>query len=40
MTGHTWAAKARPAVFKTGHPSATVKMSVSLTRSVKRKQTG
>lgn len=40
MTERTWAAKARPAVFKTGHPGAAVKMSISLTRSVKREETG
>ncbi len=34
----TWAAKPRPAVLRTGHPGATVKLSVSLSRSVKRKQ--
>lgn len=33
----TWAAKARPAVFKTDHPGTAVKMPVSLTRSVQRK---
>lgn len=33
----TWAAKARPAVFKIDHPGTAVKMPVSLTRSVQRK---